>query len=468
MNIHETIKKFLKKSSLLEKIALDLYESIPYHVRNRMLLGPAFIHWTMLLKQAEGWDRAAFREYQFEQIKSLLVHAGGNVPHYRRTFAEYGFHADRMKDFDDFRKVPFLIREQVRDEPAMMVDERCPPSTLIMSPTSGSSGVPLTIYHDKASKAAFLAFRRSILERADYVPGAREIMFWPMVSLGKQLSLPYVRYGSKLIFSIRNLTPFWLRRFVRMTADFNPEFILGFPSVLSVVSSFIKHESPAIFPRLRSVICYAENIYGWQRTLMEEAFGVRVFSMYAMTECPVIGGECEQTHNMHLHPLYGYTEFADSADGYKEIVATGFAAKCMPFVRYLTGDMVTESSDFCPSCGRYHKVVGSLHGRINDLLIGKSGEIIPRLMPWIKTFPNVRQFQFYQEEPGKAYLFISRGGRYSDRDTEEIRFWIDNMLGIMKDSMCINMEFVDDIPLSPAGKAVMVLQKLDVRSFLKT
>jgi len=113
-------------------------------------------------------------------------------------------------------------------------------------------------------------------------------------------------------------------------------------------------------------------------------------------------------------------------------------------------------------------VVDSLQGRINDFLIGKSGEIIPRLMPWIKTFPNVRQFSFYQEEPGRAVLFISRAEGYTDRDTEVIKFWLDSMLGIMKDAISIEIEFVDHIPLPESGKTRMVTQKLDVRSFLKT
>jgi phenylacetate-CoA ligase len=468
MNTLETITRFLKKSSLLEKIALNVYEAIPYDIRNRMLLGTSFVRWTMLLKESESWKPGTFRDYQFEQTKNLLINAAKNVPYYRGIFFEIGFHPEKMMDFDDFRKLPFLLREEVSKSPEKMVDGRIPLNTLTVKSTSGSSGVPLKIYINRAVNAAFLAFRKNILGRAGYVPGCKEVMFWPMVSTGRHISLPYMRYGNKLILSVRHLTPDWLGRYVRMIADFDPEYIMGFPSVFAIVSSYIKHENPVVFSRLKSMISYAETIHEWQRSLIEEAFGVRVFSMYSMTEGPVIGGECEQTNNMHLHPLYGYTEFPDSADGYKEIVATGFTTECMPFIRYRTGDVVTEKTDYCPGCGRYHMVVGSLYGRVNDFLIGIGGEIIPRLMPWIKTFPNVQQFKFHQEEPGRAVLLISRGELYTDHDTEEIRVWLDDMLGIMKDSISITIEFVDEIRLARSGKAQMVDQKLDVRSFLKT
>ncbi len=468
MNIQEFITRFLKKSSLLEKMAHNVYETIPYDIRNRMLLGRAFVRWTMLLKASEGWNFETFRNYQFEQTKNLLIHAAKNVYYYRDIFSAIDFHPEKMKDFDDFRKIPFLLREEVRKSSAKMIDKRLPMTALMLRSTSGSSGIPLEIYTDKSLKAAFLAFRKNILGRTGYVPGVKEVMFWPMVSHGKNISLPYMRYGNKLILSIRHLTPNWLSRFVRMITDFDPEYIMGFPSVLAIISSYIKHESSAVFPGLKSMISYAETIYDWQRNLIEEAFGVRVFSMYAMNENSVIGGECEHTNNMHLHPLYGYTEFIDSAYGYKEIIATGFANQCMPFIRYRTGDIVKESNDFCPSCGRYHVVVDSLYGRVNDFLVGRGGEVIPRLMPWIKTFPNVQQFQFYQEEPGRAALFISRGERYTDRDTIKIKVCLDDMLDIMKDSISIAIEFVDEIPSSRSGKAQMVNQQLDVRSFLKT
>jgi hypothetical protein len=41
------------------------------------------------------------------------------------------------------------------------------------------------------------------------------------------------------------------------------------------------------------------------------------------------------------------------------------------------------------------------------------------------------------------------------------------MLGIMRDSISIAIEFIDQITLPESGKTRMVTQKLDVRSFLK-
>lgn len=419
------------------------------------------------MRESEDWDHEKFRVYQFDRLKHLLIHAGTNVPYYRELFSVGGFHPEKIQDFDDIRKIPPLLRQTVRDSGSELIDERVKRATLMTMPTSGSSGIPLVVYKDKATEAAFLAFRANILKRAGYAPGSREVMFWPMVMPGGRRNLPYVILGNKLVLSIRCLTPEWLGKFVKMISDFKPEFIMGFPSVLSVLSSYIKHNGPAAFTKLKSVISYAETIYDWQRTLIGETFGVRVFSMYSMVERSAIGGECEHVERLHFHPLFGFAEFFDSAGGHREVVATGFTNQVMPLIRYRTGDLVTGGGASCPGCGRCHTVVDSVRGRIDDFLIGKDGEIIPRLMPWIKTFSNVRQFQFFQEEPGRAALKIVRGGGYSDDDTSQIRGWLDNMLGIMKDVVSIEIEFIDHIPAGLSGKTRMVAQKLDVRTFLK-
>ena len=225
-----------------------------------------------------------------------------------------------------------------------------------------------------------------------------------MIELGKNRKLPFIKYGNKLILSNKYLTDEWMSKFCVMIRKFNPEFILGFPTTLSILSAFIKNNDLSPCTNLKAVIVYSETLYNWQRNLIEEGFGVRVFSLYAMTELVVLGGECEYSTNLHLYPQYGFTEF-DDLGVYREIVATGFTNYAMPLIRYKTADIGVKCKESCP-CGRHHQLIDRIQGRLNDFLINKDGKVIPRLMPWIKIFPNTKQYQFFQEEPGKAFLRI--------------------------------------------------------------
>lgn len=465
MGVLEVAKKFIKKSYFAERAALNIYELFPLFLRHRVLYGAAFFDWIYFLKKSEYWDKDTFYNYQFEQTKDLLVHAINNVPYYRSLFSDIGFRPQKMQGLDDLTSLPILSKEIIRDNPAEFVDERITLHSLKKQSTSGSTGIPLLTYISREAEAAFHAFRINLLDRIDYTLKSREVIQWPLIQIGKRKNLPFIRYGNKLIFSIRYLTGEWLPKFYDMLRKFDPEYISGYPSSLSVFSSFIKRNNLSPCKKLKAVFTYSETLYAWQRELIEKAFGTRVFSMYSLMEYAALGGECEYSTSLHAYPQYGLTELLESLEGHLEIIATGFTNYTMPLIRYKTCDLVTGYKESCPQCGRSHKTFRAIEGRVDDFLIGKKGQIIPRLMPWIKTLPNVFQFQFIQEEPGKAYLKIVRGNAYTDRDTRYIKEKLDEMLGLMHTQIAIETVFVDHIQPTASGKVKIVDQKLDMRHF---
>lgn len=466
MKTVETIKKFIRSSSVLEKAALELYERLPFSVQRKVFLGSSFIHWMALLQESESWDKNRVIAYQFEQLKSLLKHAMNNISYYRKLFSDSGFNPLNMKSLDDIRVLPYLDKEIIRDGVDEFTYTSMPRKRIETKQTSGSTGIPLSVRQTKESKSIFLAFRANLFRRVGHTPKCREVMFWSMIETGRKKNMPFLQYGNKLILSNRYLTDEWLIKFTEMMRKFKPEYLLGFPSTVSVLSACIKNKGLLPCENLKAVIVYAETLHDWQRVLIEEVFGVRVFSMYAMTELCAIGSECEYSYNIHLHPLYGLTEFAVLERGNTEIVATGFTNYAMPFIRYKTGDIIGEKKEYCPGCGRYHQVVDRIEGRINDFLINKEGGIIPGLMPWIEIFPNTKRYQFFQEEPGKAFLKIVRAETYSQSDTVYITSKLKEMLGPMKDSIHMEIVFVDHI-LETSGKCKLVDQRLNIKQYLQ-
>ena len=163
--IYEVIKKFLKLSASTEKAALEIYERLPLSLRYRALYGPVFLRWLKVLKEAEGWDQERLYAFQLEQTRNLLMHAMAHVPYYKNLFRRYGYQPEKMQSFDDFRTLPFLDKEIVRDHSTALIDERLSLKYLSRKSTGGSSGIPVTIYRSRANEAAFLAFRTNILDR---------------------------------------------------------------------------------------------------------------------------------------------------------------------------------------------------------------------------------------------------------------------------------------------------------------
>lgn len=95
------------------------------------------------------------------------------------------------------------------------------------------------------------------------------------------------------------------------------------------------------------------------------------------------------------------------------------------------------------------------------MLIGKLDNLIsPTALNFhTDVFDRVLQVQFYQRERGKVELRIKRRSDYSEQDSLNILAALNEKMG---DTVEIILSFVDEIPLSPRGKARLVMQELKV------
>ena len=461
----ELMKKFLS-SAKLDRIALDISERLPLTLKQRLFYGRSFLYWKAFLQESEKWDSERVSTYRVEQLRNLLRHAAGNVPYYAKLFSDVGFDPRKLQHPDDLKALPYLEKGTVRDRFDEFIDKSIPLKSIVEQFTSGTTGIPLRIYETREWSGIYHAFLYNALERIGYAPADREVQFWTMIEFGKKKDLPFVRSGNKLILSNRYVSREWLLRYVAMISEFKPVFVTGYPSTLSILAAFMKENSIPAFDALRVAIVHSETMYTWQRTLLQEIISPRLFSVYAMTEPTIFAAQCEHAASQHVYPQSGLVEFIDTGTGYEEIAVTGFNNYAMPFIRYKTTDLGVRGKDNCNSCGRHHQLIDKIVGRMDDFLIDKEGRVISRLLSWVKIFPNTRQYQFFQEEPGRAYLKIVRGERFSESDTSYIRSQLAEMLGPMKDTIDIEIVFVDQTRTAPTGKMHLVEQKLDLREYL--
>jgi phenylacetate-CoA ligase len=132
----------------------------------------------------------------------------------------------------------------------------------------------------------------------------------------------------------------------------------------------------------------------------------------------------------------------------------------MPFIRYRTGDYATYVADRCEACGRQHVLIRDVQGHnTQEMLVAADGSEISwtALNMHDDTFINVRQFQFYQDEPGKAVLRIIPSHDYNDDDRSKI---LHNLGRKFDKRLSFTIEMVEDIPLTPRGKTIYVDQRI--------
>ena len=101
-----------------------------------------------------------------------------------------------------------------------------------------------------------------------------------------------------------------------------------------------------------------------------------------------------------------------------------------------------------------------MEGRTQEFLVARDGHLTSLGdMQIVAAFDNVRQFQFYQEEKGKAVFNVVKMDAYTEQDTECIKKALNERFG---DSVELTIRFVDHIPRTERGKYQYLIQKLPI------
>ena len=110
------------------------------------LRGRRIGHLYKKLMEREYWTAQQWQEYQESLMRSFVRHCYDNVVYYRKQFEKHHLHPNDIKTVGDLRKIPILIKEQVRNNLKELIAENYRNKKLTECHTTGSTGVPLTIY----------------------------------------------------------------------------------------------------------------------------------------------------------------------------------------------------------------------------------------------------------------------------------------------------------------------------------
>ena len=469
MKSTEIIRKFIGSNYVLDRVAREVFERFPLRLRYRLYYGKTFLYWSAFLRESEYWDKEKLEAFQIEQLKALLEHAARNVPYYKKLFADYGFRPEKVQSLEDIKSLPYLTKETVRDNINDFVAKNIPKEDLIKKTTSGSTGIPLVIYMTRESEERYNACLLNLLSRVGYNFKKRAVSFLTEdLTMGSR-KMDFLRYGNKLVLYAPNIYSGWVRKYYEMIINFRPEYISGYKGYLLSLAIFIKEHNLAPFTGLRAAFAYAETVYPWQRRIIEESLGTRVFTSYGMCEGVIFGGECEHTDKYHIYPQYGITEFIYNDRNNHELVGTGYTNYAMPFIRYRTMDIGVKGAGKCNECGRNYPLIEGIGGRMNEFLVNGKGQIF--YTPFVSVdsdiFKNVKQFQFYQDEIGIAYLKVVKGRLYSGHDTQGIKNELNERFRLFENNLKIEIVFADNIERTLSGKILMTDQRLNIKDFIK-
>jgi len=416
------------------------------------------------------WFDIASREevlsYQEQQLSKILQFAVDQVPAYKHLRSV----VERHSPFEALSAFPLLEKDavQVNQHEYLPRDFKMMPH--YETTTGGTSGSQLKIYLDDDSQSVEMGFIHRLWKQVGYTSRDRKATFRGVAFPNLESGIFWQRNPiyNELQFSPFHMSETNLGSYISQMIRFKPSYIEAYPSALDVLAEYmLRHDLTRELPSIKAALLGSEGLSSAQRERIERAFQTRVYSWYGHSERLVLAGECEENSTYHHLPDYGILEIVDD-NGYPcdregelgEIVGTGLFNRCMPLIRYRTGDYATRLEYRC-ECGRNWDRFTDVEGRWRqDMVIGKSGARISvaALNMHGTLFEKVRRFQYYQDTAGICILKVMPTLGFAHRELLEIEAAYRAKIG---NELQFKVVVVDEIPLTARGKLKMVDSRLN-------
>lgn len=426
---------------------------------NRVRFGPG---WD--IAQAEVLARGNLsasdtRALRDDRLRVFLRHARDSVPYYRERWMRLQIDIDEIESLEDLHGLPILTKSDVQDAVGALVSQAIPAKKRVPVHTSGTTGGGLR----------FFVTRRAVQEQwATYwrywdwhgITPEQLCAFFGGRSVvpARQDEPPFWRSAAsqrRLLFSAHHMSPRNLSYYVDELRRSKPRWIHGYPSLISVLASYLLETGNDLGYPVRWVTTGAENLLPQQRVLIERAFGVRPRQHYGSTEAVAQFSECP-LGALHVDEDFAAVEFVEDDNGRTRIMGTNLSNLATPLIRYEVGDLGTLSAEAC-ACGRPGRVVSTLDGRQEDYVVTRRGARVAALNHIFKDMVRIREAQLVQSRPGEVTIRVVRADDYSAADENMLLGEAAKRLG---DDMEIRVEHASQLPRTTTGKLRLVVSEI--------
>jgi phenylacetate-CoA ligase len=460
------------------KKSLDLYQKTPHWIQSvcssaygmRKLMverNGVFKRFLKSLRESERYTTAKLREMQDEKLRLLVVHAYQNVPYYQRVFRQRELTPKDIACAEDLRKLPLLDKALINKHMDDLVARNADRSKMLWNHSSGTTGRPFGMYVDRTVEDMWNALQFRHRGWGGYFYDSLRVTFGGHVVVPFEVKRPpFWRYnlpGRQVHFSTFHLSEENLPHYVHRLQSLGAQVMDGYPSAVYILARYMVREGIQV--PLKAVFVASEPLYEHQRAAMEKAFGCQVFNYYGLAERSCSSGECEKHSGNHHFMEESIVEILDGngrsvPDGQSgEIVGTSLVNFTMPLLRYRTGDICAFRTDDC-TCGRGLKLMTPVQTKKEDIITTPDGRYISAsvLTHPLKPLHGIEKTQIVQEDLTHFVVKLVQGD--SKISAQELNQLVSAMQDRLGKEAKIEVDFVDDIPRTAAGKFRFVVSKV--------
>lgn len=385
----------------------------------------------------EEWSRKQIDQERDRRLHDLLEDAAARFPLWNERMRACGLlDAEGRIDLERFTALPPLERAEVVERRDELADEGYP-DEIWWDQTGGSTGEPVRILKNRASKQAMLQAKAQMHGWTGHRPGMPVLTLWGAERdiLEQRHRSPYWEWSlsqrircNKLVQNAFRMGEAQMRQYLAEWHWFRPRTVLAYVHSIHELARFAEREGVEVY-RPQAIITSAGTLTEDMRADIRRVFGAPVFNRYGSREFGNMAMSCEQEDGLHVIPTATMIEILrpDGAPAKPgelgEIVVTSLNARAMPMIRYRIGDTGVWAEDDCP-CGRPFPVIQQVTGRVSDQFIALDGSYVHgeyfTHMVW--AMPAIRKFQVVQEKRSRVlFRLVLEDWETYDQTLEEAR-----------------------------------------------
>jgi len=339
------------------------------------------------------WPAQKLREWQWQRLRRVLIHAYQRVPMYRELYDRAGFHPCSLRSIGDIGRVPVLTKDRLRTTaPQNRLAQGMGLDDCRVIATSGSSGSPLQLYFNAADQRWQRATAWRVLFEHGYRLSDRTMEI--RVIFGDRFFIQSLGVARKDWLSLLDPPSSWLSHLERT----RPEVLVAGASTLAALAEACSGNQPTHRPRL--IFSDSEPLTPTMRDLIRRRLGSDPIDMFGLAELSNFAWQCEKRAGFHISADSHLVEVDDNG----AMVVTDLGLWGAPMVRYHTGDHAEWEPLPC-SCGRSLPHLRQIHGRAIESIVLPSGRRVfwPFFHEVLGAFSEIRQWRVVAP-PGQTPL----------------------------------------------------------------
>lgn len=320
-------------------------------------------------------------EEQLILIRDMMSKLTAGDGFYSKKFD--GICAGDIKTEEDFRKLPFTNKSELRDLYPLGLMAVPEDKIVRIHSSSGTTGVPVIIPYTKKDVDDWsLIFARCYemagvtnMDRIHVTPG------YGLWTAGIGFQLGAEAMGAMTI----PMGPGNTDKQLKMMMDLKSTVLCATSSYALLLAEEIEKRGIGGKIHLKKALIGSERWGDKMRKRIARELGVKLYDIYGLTEIygPGIGISCDHECGVHMWDDYLYSEIINPKTGEPvpdgeigELVITTLRKEGAPLIRYRTHDLTRIIPGECP-CGSKFSRIDIILGRTDDMVKVKGVNIFP-------------------------------------------------------------------------------------------